>query len=76
MLTRRDILTELKRMGVTKPSLLKDYLRDFERYIGTYYDFRISKVKKRLIPQPEQGAESPLERIEASPVVEKPRNIE
>ena len=46
MLTRRDVLNELKRMGVKKPSLLKSYLRDFERYIGTYYDFQISKTNK------------------------------
>ena len=76
MLTRRDILTELKRMGVTKPSLLKDYLRDFERYIGTYYDFRISKVKKRLTHQPNPETESLSERINASAVAQKTRNIE
>jgi hypothetical protein len=49
MLTRRDVLTELKRMGVNKPSLLKNYLRDFEKYIGTYYSFEVSKTKKNKI---------------------------
>ena len=48
MLTRRDILMELKRMGVKKPSLLKEYLRDFEKYIGRHYCFEISKTKKSL----------------------------
>jgi hypothetical protein len=52
MLTRRDVLTELKRMGVKKPSLLKNYLRDFEKYIGTYYDFQISKSRKGLTEAP------------------------
>ena len=46
MLTRRDVLTELKRMGVTKLSLLKSYLRDFEKYIGTYYDFQVLRTRK------------------------------
>jgi hypothetical protein len=49
---------ELKRMGVKKPSLLKNYLRDFEKYIGTYYNFQISKTKKRLDLQPKQDTES------------------
>jgi hypothetical protein len=60
MLTRRDILMELKRMGVKKPSLLKSYLRDFEKYIGSHYDFEISKTKKRLDHRPNRDAESSL----------------
>jgi hypothetical protein len=58
-------------MGVTKPSLLKDYLRDFEKYIGTYYDFRILKVKKRLNRQPDQDPESPSERVNVSTPTQK-----
>jgi len=58
MLTRRDILMELKRMGVRKPSLLKSYLRDFERYIGNHYSFEISKTKKTLDPLPGEVSES------------------
>jgi hypothetical protein len=46
MLTRREILLELKRIGVMKPSLLKSYVRDFEKYIGNYYGFRVLKTKK------------------------------
>jgi hypothetical protein len=46
MLTRRDILMELKRMGVRKQSLLKSYLRDFEKYIGAHYNFTVLKTKK------------------------------
>jgi len=50
MLTRRDVLTELKRMGVRKLSLLKSYARDFERYIGNHYSFEVSKTGKQLHP--------------------------
>jgi hypothetical protein len=58
MLTRRDILMELKRMGVRKQSLLKTYLRDFEKYIGNHYSFEILKTKKELDPLPSQVSES------------------
>jgi len=58
MLTRRDVLTELKRMGVKKPSLLKNYLRDFEKYIGTYYSFHILKTNKSMNDQPDQDPDS------------------
>lgn len=71
MLTRRDILAELNRMGVKKPSLLKSYLRDFERYVGTYYDFKISKTKKKLNHQPDENTESPSENIDLSAVTRK-----
>jgi hypothetical protein len=54
-------------MGVKKPSLLKNYLRDFEKYIGTYYSFEISKTKKRSDHQPSQDAESSLHRTEPHP---------
>jgi len=49
---------ELKRMGVRKPSLLKSYLRDFERYIGNHYSFEISKTKKSPDPAPSEVSES------------------
>jgi len=49
---------ELKRMGVRKQSLLKSYLRDFERYIGNHYSFEISKTKNRLDRGPSEVSES------------------
>ena len=58
MLTRRDVLTELRRMGVRKLSLLKSYSRDFEKYIGSHYSFEISKTKKSLDRPPGQVSES------------------
>jgi hypothetical protein len=49
---------ELRRMGVRKPSLLKSYLRDFEKYIGNHYSFEISKTKKRFDRPSSQVPES------------------
>jgi len=49
---------ELRRMGVKKPSLLKSYLRDFEKYIGSHYSFQVSKTKRRLDCAPSQISES------------------
>jgi hypothetical protein len=46
MMTRREVLAELNRMGVTRLSLLKSYLRDFEKYIGPYYDIQVLRTKK------------------------------
>jgi hypothetical protein len=45
-MTRREVLTELNRMGVRKLSLLKTYLRDFEGCIGTYYDFQVLRTRR------------------------------
>jgi len=47
MLTRHEVLVELRRMGVKEPSLLKIYLRDFENYMSTHYGLKIVKNKKR-----------------------------
>ena len=48
MLTRYEILTELRRVGVEEPCLLKAYLRDFENYIDTNYGLKIVKTKKKM----------------------------
>ena len=48
MLTRYEILTELRRVGVEEPSLLKAYLRDFEDYIGIHYGLKIVKTKEKI----------------------------
>ena len=47
MLTRREVLMELKRLGVETPSSLKISLREFERYMGTQHGLEIVKTKKR-----------------------------
>jgi hypothetical protein len=33
MLTECEVLAELRRIGVKDPSLLRKYLRDFEKYM-------------------------------------------
>ena len=43
MLTRREILMQLKRMGVKELSLLKQQCRDFESYATAHYGFEIVK---------------------------------
>ena len=44
MLTRHEILRELRRIGVKEPSMLKTYLKDFEHYMqinhGSEFDER------------------------------------
>ncbi len=43
MLSRREILIQLRRMGVKEQSLLKAYLRDFEQYMKMNYGLEIIK---------------------------------
>lgn len=47
MLTRREVLIQLKRMGEKKQSYLKTYLRDFEYYMFTNYGLNVVKTKKQ-----------------------------
>ncbi len=46
MLTRREVLAQLKRIGVKDPSLRKIYLQDFEKYIGMDYGLKIRQKRK------------------------------
>ena len=46
MLTRREIIAQLKRIGVREPSLRKIYLRDFEKYMEINYGLKIEKEEK------------------------------
>jgi len=43
MLTRREILAQLKRVGLGKLSELKQNCREFEQYMSVNYDYDISK---------------------------------
>jgi len=43
MLSRREILVQLKKLGIKDQSLLKAYLRDFERYMKENYGMEIVK---------------------------------
>jgi len=43
-------LIQLKRMGAQKPSSLKAYLRDFEKYMLINYSLDVVKTKKQKRP--------------------------
>jgi hypothetical protein len=43
MLTRQEILRELRRIGVKEPSMLKTYLQDFEHYMELNYGSELDK---------------------------------
>ncbi len=45
MLTRREVLIQLQRIGIKKPSMLRLCLRDFEHYIAKNYGLKILKTK-------------------------------
>jgi hypothetical protein len=47
MLSRREILTQLKTLGIKEQSLLKAYLRDFEHYMRKNYGLEIIKRRGR-----------------------------
>ena len=47
MLSRREILIQLRRLGVNEQSLLKAYLRDFEQYMKRNYGMDIIKKGAR-----------------------------
>jgi len=42
MLTRREVLKELRRIGIKDSSLLKEYLEDFEHYLEINHGLRIN----------------------------------
>ncbi len=42
MLTRREVLNELRRIGIKEQSLLKEYLEDFEHYLEMSHGLKIA----------------------------------
>jgi hypothetical protein len=54
MLTRREVIAQLKRIGVRDPSLRKIYLRDFEKYMEINYGLRIGKEEKIRLKREER----------------------
>jgi hypothetical protein len=46
MMTRRDVLNQLKRVGIHQLSLLKRDCREFETYMDVYYDYKILKKER------------------------------
>jgi hypothetical protein len=47
MVSRREVLMQLKRMGTKRQSTLKAYLRDFEKYMVIRYGLIVVKTKKK-----------------------------
>ena len=47
MLTRREILNQLKRVGVKELSRLKRNCRDFENYMAVNYDYEIDRKENQ-----------------------------
>jgi len=48
MMTRRDVLDQLKRVGIKDLSLLKRSCRDFENYMAVNYDYEILKKERPI----------------------------
>jgi hypothetical protein len=46
MLTRREILAQLRRIGIEDSSLRKIYLQDFEKYMEMNYGLKIGEEEK------------------------------
>jgi hypothetical protein len=46
MLTRQEVIAQLKRIGITDPSLRKIYLQDFEKYMEINYGLKIGQEEK------------------------------
>jgi hypothetical protein len=51
MLTRREVLTKLRRVGVRKFSWLKSDCREIEQYMAAKYAYQIIKNKKPSNPK-------------------------
>jgi hypothetical protein len=45
MLSRREVLIQLRGLGVKDLSLLKAYLRDFEKYMKKNYGLEVTKKR-------------------------------
>jgi hypothetical protein len=50
MVSRREVLRQLKTMGTKRQSTLKAYLRDFEKYMVLRYGLVVVKTKKQKNP--------------------------
>jgi hypothetical protein len=48
MLTRREVLLQLKRVGVTEAAQMKTFLRDFEKYMAEYHGVVVEGARKTI----------------------------
>ena len=46
MLTEREVLAELERIGISEPSLVNNHLKEFEEYMEINYGIKIIKEEK------------------------------
>jgi hypothetical protein len=46
MLTRREVLLQLKRVGVTQASQMKSHIRDFEKYMAENHGLQLEGRRK------------------------------
>ena len=46
MLTRQEVIAQLKRIGIKEPSLRKIYLQDFEKYMERNYGLKMGQAEK------------------------------
>jgi len=49
MLTRREVLLQLKRVGVRETSQMKTHLRDFEKYMAENHGILVEGGRKSLM---------------------------
>ena len=48
MLTRREVLLQLKRVGVTEAAQMKTFLRDFEKYMAKNHGVVVEGARKAI----------------------------
>jgi hypothetical protein len=54
MLTTREVLEELRRVGVKDRISLRAYLKEFEDYMITHYGVKILDTKRKSVTPPPQ----------------------
>jgi hypothetical protein len=54
MLTRREVMAQLKRIDVKEPSLRKIFIRDFEKYMEINYGLKMGKAEKIRLKREER----------------------
>ena len=64
MLTHREILSELRRIGIKEPSMLKTYLKDFELYMQVNHGSDFGKMKGAMQGITDLNSLSAIEPIE------------
>jgi hypothetical protein len=70
MITRREVLLQFKRVGITDASQLKNNLRDFEKYMAVNHGIAVTKTKKILFKEklqsPQPDSQTKFHRLSGS----------